>query len=107
MHILTAGIGFRPFERASVEFVYHRYLQDHAFGKLRLASINSDPNEIISTDLNGINTHLGDEFDIVLGYRGFENIRIRSRAGYFIPGKAFKEPSAPAFFARLDVQFLF
>ena len=33
MHILTAGIGFRPFERASVEFVYHRYLQDHAFGQ--------------------------------------------------------------------------
>ncbi|MDR4517721.1 MAG: alginate export family protein [Nitrosomonas sp.] len=107
MHILTAGIGFRPFERASVEFVYHRYLQDHAFGTLRLASINSDPNELISANLNGTNTHLGDEFDIVLGYRGFENVRIRSRTGYFIPGKAFTEPASAAFFARLDVQFLF
>ena len=99
IHIVTAGLGFRPSKKSSIEFVYHHYTQDHAFSKLRDESISRNP--------RGKTTNLGDEFDVVLGSREFKNIRIRSRNGYFLPGPAYGRRDDPAFFTRLDIQFSF
>lgn len=105
MHILTAALGIRPTERSSIELVYHRYAQDHAFA--RLPRDLRDGPITFSRNPDGIHSHLGDELDLVLGYRGINNVRLRSRTGYFLPGAAYGEQRGSAFFTRLDVQFFF
>jgi len=99
IHIATAGLGFRPSKKSSIELVYHHYSQYHAVSKLR--------DEAISRDPRGKTTNLGDEFDIILGSREIENVRIRFRNGYFLPGPAYGRRDDPAFFTRLDIQFSF
>jgi len=99
IHIATAGLGFRPSKKSSVDFVYHHYAQVHAFSKLRDDAISRNP--------RGKTTNLGDEFDIILGSRAIKNVRIRSRNGYFLPGPAYGRRDDPAFFTRLDIQFSF
>ena len=98
MHIYTAGLGFRPLERTSVDIVYHHYTQASRADNLR----NID----IKADLTGRDKNLGDEIDLIVGIRAIQNMRFRLRTGYFIPGKAFVDDD-PAFEGRLDVQFSF
>lgn len=105
MHILTAALGIRPTDRSSIELVYHRYEQDHAFS--RLPRDLRDGPITFSRNPDGIHSHLGDELDLVIGYRGIDNVRLRSRTGYFLPGTAYGEQRGSAFFTRLDVQFFF
>ena len=99
VHVYTAGIGFRPSPKSSVDVVYHHYAQDSASDEFRDFDLGTDP--------RGRNTDLGQEIDVVLGYREIQNMRIRLRSGYFIPGKAFGSRDDPAFGSQLDVQFSF
>ncbi|MDH5426900.1 MAG: alginate export family protein [Nitrospirota bacterium] len=100
LHIYTAGFGFRPFPRTSVDFVYHYYRQNRHSEDLRDLDIRADP--------TGINKDLGKEFDVIVGFLAIQNMRFRLRTGYFIPGKAFdREENDPAFEGRLDLQFSF
>ena len=98
MHIWTAGIGFRPLPRTSVDVVYHHYTQDSKANNLRAIDVGGD--------LNGINKNLGDEIDIVLGSRQIRNIRLRWRNGFFFPGPAFIQQDT-AFETRFDIQIGF
>ncbi len=100
LHIYTAGIGFRPFPRISIDFVYHHYKQNRRSDELRNIDVRGD--------LTGISKDLGKEFDVIIGFLAIQNMRFRLRTGYFIPGKAFvKGENDPAFEGRLDVQFSF
>ena len=98
IHIYTAGLGFRPLPRTSVDIVYHHYTQ---------ASRSDDLREIdVNEDLNGIHKNLGNEIDVVVGFRQIRNIRVRWRNGYFFPGPAFAQRDS-AFETRLDIQIGF
>lgn len=100
LHIYTAGFGLRPLPRTSVDIVYHHYEQTKATTTLRDIDVRGD--------LTGIDKNLGDEIDLIIGFRAIQNMRVRLRTGYFIPGPAFSlETNDSAFEGRLDVQFSF
>ena len=98
LHIFTVGVGMRPFEDSSIDVVYHHYEQDAP--SVRIRSFDTAAN------LNGLNSELGDEIDMVLGIRALKNTRIRWRNGYFFPGPAFVKRDA-AFETRMDIQVSF
>jgi len=99
LHVYTAGLGFRPSRKSSVDVVYHYYRQDVAFDDFRDADVE---------DPSGKNTDIGEEIDVVVGYREIKNLALRLRAGYFLPGDAYKEgEDDPAFQARFDIKWSF
>jgi len=99
LHVYTAGIGIRPWPKGSVDLVYHRYRQDVALNKFRDANVE---------DPQGKNTDIGEEIDVIFGYREIQNLRFRLRTGYFFPGDAYsKGKDDPAFLAKFDAQFSF
>ena len=99
LHIYTLGIGFRPWPKSSIDLVYHHYEQAEAFDEFRDAEVEEP---------RGRTPNLGNEFDVIFGYRAIKNFRIRSRNGYFLPGPAYRRGrDDPAFFAKVDVQLSF
>ena len=98
LHIVTAGIGARPLPNTSIDLIYHRYQQHTASSQIRAYDLSPRP--------TGGSTHLGDELDVILGYRAIQNIRIRWRNGFFFPGAAFVQDDY-AFESRLDILFTF
>ena len=98
MHILTAGIGMRPNKKSSIDIVYHYYLQHKASKVIRDSDLKADP--------TGIDKELGHETDLILGYKGFKNVKLRLKSGYFIPGDGFIE-NDPAFLLSFDVKYAF
>lgn len=98
MRIFTAGFGFRPLSRTSIDVVYHHYEQVELASELRSIDVGAD--------LTGRSTNLGDEFDLIVGVREWPTVRVRWRNGYFIPGSAFEQKDH-AFETRLDIQFAF
>lgn len=100
LRIFTAGFGLRPLPRTSIDIVYHRYAQNSLATTLRATDVGGK--------LTGTNKTLGDEIDVVFGVRVIQNLRMRLRSGYFIPGPAFATATNdPAFESRLDVLFSF
>jgi len=89
LRILTAGLGFRPIETFSIDFVYHYYRQHVIANELRNAAVTLDPNQ----DPSRQSRDLGSEFDVVLGFRdlfGIKTLAVDLRLGYFFPGRAFR-----------------
>ena len=98
LHIVTTGIGARPLPNTSIDLVYHRYQQHTASPQIRAYDLRPRP--------TGASTHIGDELDIILGYRAIQNLRIRWRNGFFFPGSAFIQEDY-AFESRLDILYSF
>jgi len=98
LHIVTAGIGARPLPNTSIDLIYHRYQQHTASSQIRSYDLSPRP--------TGGSTHIGDELDMILGFRAIQNIRIRWRNGFFFPGGAFVQDDY-AFESRLDILFTF
>ncbi len=98
LHIFTSGIGVRPIKKASIDFVYHYYLQHKASSEVRDLGIKTDP--------TGIDKELGHEIDFIIGYKGIKNTKLRLRSGYFIPGRGFKRKDN-AFLGKFDIKFAF
>ena len=98
MAIYTAGLGFRPTSKSSIDLVYHWYHQAVAVPGLRDVRIGADP--------NGIDTDLGSELDVIIGIREIKNLRIELVGAVFFPGGAF--PGADnAYLAELEIKYLF
>jgi alginate production protein len=90
LHILTAGIGFRPTPQTSVELVYHAYRLDQVAQELRNSALTAEMNQL---DNVAPSKDVGRALDIVLGFRnvfGLKRLGIDLRAGWFYPGKAFR-----------------
>jgi alginate production protein len=86
LHVLTAGLGFRPTFEMSLDFVAHRYYLDKIADEVR----NSGITALMNTA--GNSKDVGKAFDIVLGLRnmfGVKRLGLDFRAGWFFPGKAF------------------
>jgi alginate production protein len=97
--IVTAGIGIRPTRRSSLDLVYHHYVQDEPTRRIRDAEIDRRP--------AGRNREVGDEIDLIAGYREIQNLDMEVTLGYFMPGRAFREGSDDAFFANVKLQYSF
>jgi len=85
LKILTAGIGFRPRKKISMDLIYHRYEQDTPLDELRDSSLPMAP--------NGQSSDIGTEWDLIAGFEHLGNIKIEIALGYFMPGAAFDDRS--------------
>jgi alginate production protein len=99
LSIVTAGIGVRPTRRSSIDAVYHRYAQDEPARRIRGAEIERRP--------TGRSRELGEEIDLIVGYREIRNVDMELTLGYFLPGGAFPAGADESFLANVKVQFSF
>lgn len=90
LQILTVGVGFRPAPTIHVDLVYHKYRANEFADEIRnwalTAKMNQDPAQPPSKDV-------GTAFDLVVGFRNLFGVRrlgLDVRAGWFRPGKAFR-----------------
>ena len=83
LKILTAGIGFRPRKKVSIDVLYHNYEQEFALDELRDSDLSTDP--------NGLATDIGYAWDLVAGFENRENVETEFVLGYFKPGEAFDD----------------
>ena len=98
LHIITAGFGVRPLKRTSVDIVYHYYLQHKPSIMVRDFDLKADP--------TGLDRNLGQEIDLIVGYKGIKNTKLRLKSGYFIPSRGFAE-NDNAFRCIFDIKFAF
>jgi alginate production protein len=107
IHVMTAGVGIRPERNVSMEFIFHRYRQDEAFRRLRIAGRDTTQ---LEKDPNGISKDLGHEYDLVVAYRNSpRTFSAKGIFGRFDPGKAFDDesPTSRAYFTELKVAYEF
>ena len=99
MWILTAGIGIRPIRDLSFNLVWHGFRQDVALDELRDSDLDAEP--------DGDSRHLGQELDLVVGYRQNRRFKLEAVLGRFLPGSAFSEDSTPATLVKLEARYNF
>jgi alginate production protein len=103
LNILTAGVGIRPGSNFSAEFLFHRYRQNEAFRRLRIAGRDTTQ---LEKDPNGRNKDLGNEYDLVVAYRNsLRTFTAKGTFGRFDPGGAFDDvrPTSRAYFTELKI----
>ena len=100
LQIVTAGVGIRPSELSSIDLIYHHYQQDVATDEIIEGSLLLVPT-------NGESRDVGQAVDLVIGYHAFEDIRLRSRLGYFMPGDAFGNSASDAYSLVLGIEYTF
>ena len=91
LKILTVGLGFRPTQTVSVDFVYHDYRLDEIAEEIRNWPFTAQMNQV-DTQLRRPSRDVGSAVDIVLGFRklfGIRRLGVDLRVGWFFPGKAF------------------
>jgi alginate production protein len=99
MEIYTAGVGFRPTRKSSIDLVYHHYRQVEASDDVRDAEFDRDP--------LGNDKTLGNALDLILAYREIPNLRLELVFGYFNPGSAYGSGADDALFSGAEVRYLF
>ncbi|MDH3591773.1 MAG: alginate export family protein [Planctomycetota bacterium] len=100
LKIGTLGFGWRPKRKTSIDLIYHTYDLDVPAGELVDASFDD-------RRLNLIDTEIGEELDLVVGYEQRKHVEFELDLGVFDPGKAFLGPKDVAGTARFKVKFLF
>lgn len=97
----TLGFGFRPVKKSSIDIVYHHYQQiwiyEEGNNDLRDVGIKEDP--------NGKSRHLGDEIDLIAGWKATRNLKLELIAAFFIPGPAFSGTDN-AFLGKIKMSFI-
>ncbi len=99
MKVYTLGIGVRPSRRSSVDLVYHHFRQHKQSDELRDAAVEED--------LPGNSRSLGDELNLILGFREVKNLSVKLALGYFFPGSAFGPDAAGALLANMKLRYNF
>lgn len=103
--IVTVGSGARLSERWELDIAYHRYAQIQTEDRLRGSDIEFDP--------AGVDSDLGDEVDLVLGYQHSEELKVQGLLGLFKPGAAFEnaedapDPLRDVWLGRLEIEYEF
>lgn len=101
LKILTAGLGFRPSQDTSFDFVFHKYWLYDKAEELE----NSGITALMNQDPENTSKDVGSEFDIVLGFRrvfGIRRLGIDLRTGWFFPGNAFRVENPDGSFRGAD-----
>jgi hypothetical protein len=84
--VLTAVAAVRPIPNGSVSLLLHNYRQDvAAAGDLDYRTLD------LRTVPNGTSRDIGNEFDLVFGYRLQSRLTLEVVAGWFVPGDAFDD----------------
>lgn len=99
MGILTMGLAIRPTRSTSIELMYHYYHQHHPADEIRDSDVDEDP--------DGRNEELGQEIDVIVGFKQKPHVNISLVFGYFIPGAAFPNDPEPALFSEFKVRYDF
>ena len=94
--MLTVGAGIRPTPDSSVDLVWHRYWQEQADDDFRDVAIDEEPDG----DLRGI----GQALDLVVGYRGANDVDMELVLGAFWPGRGFDPDADRALFLGYEVK---
>jgi len=99
MLITTLGFGLRPSKKKSIDFVYHKYNQHRADDDIRDSNLDTDP--------NGLSRDLGQEVDIIVGYRPSKDVLLEINLGAFFPGNAFLPSAGNAYFGAAEFRIKF
>lgn len=99
LKVATIGLGIRPTHNTSIDLVYHNFRQDEASSDIRDWDLKLDP--------NGSSTDLGNELDLVVGYRFKPHHKGSLIVGQFRPGNAFPSDAGDAMYAELSLEYLF
>ncbi len=83
MLIFYGGVGFRPVDELSIDVEYHHFQQDQAATFLRDTRLRYDP--------NGRSRDLGNEWDLIIGYKPSPHWRFELDVAYFHAGFAFTD----------------
>ena len=94
----TTGIGVYPFQKGSLDIVYHYYSQVYRTDFLRDVGIRKEP--------SGRSRDLGHEVDLIFGMKITRNIQMEIFTAIFIPGKAFPDTDR-AYSQELKAQITF
>ena len=98
--VFTAGSGIKPFQKASVEVLYHSYLQHRPANTIKESNLLTDP--------SGRSRRLGNEIDFVIALEDIKKFDVQTIFGLFLPGQAFpQESDNPAFFSELKLRYNF
>lgn len=81
LSVTTASLGLPLLRNSSVELAWHRYRQRVARDSLRGSRLDVDP--------DGVSPDIGEELDLVLGFREGQRLDIELVAGLFDAGQAF------------------
>ncbi|MCA9320552.1 MAG: alginate export family protein, partial [Planctomycetes bacterium] len=99
LKIWTAGFGFRPHRKTSVDLVFHRYEQVESADRLRNSRLRLDP--------LGLDSKLGWEVDVVVGLEAWEPLEMEVVLGYFHPSQAFGPTPDDAWFLTFQAEWNF
>lgn len=100
LRIVTASLGVPLLRNSSLELSWHRYRQLHASDSLRDVRLDADP--------SGLDPDLGEEIDLVLGFREGRRLDIELATGMFIAGEAFATSGRRrAWFGQLEFTWNF
>ncbi len=99
LKVATLGLGIRPTGNTSIDLVYHNFRQDEASTEVRDWDLRLDP--------DGISTDIGDEIDLVAGYRLKPHHKGSLIIGWFRPGDAFPDSADNALYAELNIEYVF
>jgi hypothetical protein len=97
IRIVTGGLGIRPIRQMSLELIYHLYTQDRASDEL---------DSVLEVEPSGRSRRLGDEIDLVLGYRPTKNLELTLTVSSFQPGRAFPHAD-PGLGGRFEFEYKF
>ncbi|MFY9345255.1 MAG: alginate export family protein, partial [Planctomycetota bacterium] len=81
LRVATAAVAVRPFAGASLSLLWHGYRQDVA--------ATGSPDSSLRTTPNGTSRDLGQELDLVFGYRAARRFTLELVYARFEPGSAF------------------
>lgn len=100
MSIFTIGGGIKPMENCSIDLVFHRYNQVEAADSLRRSRLKASP--------NGLDTDLGSEIDLVIGFNDFlDQFDLEFEVGHFLPGDAFGPDADSGWFSSVQIKYYF
>ena len=81
LNVTTLAVGVPFFDASSAELVYHRYWQSVASRTMRDIRIDAD--------LDGRHRDIGEEWNLVLGFRDLRQVDVILTAGIFRAGDAY------------------
>jgi alginate production protein len=97
--VLTFGAGFDFLKESSIDIIYHNTFQHRNSTSIRDSNLEQIP--------TGNSGHLGQEIDLVIGFREFDTIEVDFVGGIFFPGSAFNGTRKEAAFFGLEVSMEF
>lgn len=100
LQVRTASLGVPLLRNSSIELAWHDYRQLHASDTLRDTRLNADP--------SGLDPDIGQEIDLVLGFREGRRLDVELATGMFMAGEAFANSGRRrAWFGQLEFTWNF